>query len=77
MTFPLLVFPGRPSEVVLEVLLVEDELDVGLRVGQTLFLQRFAQLRRTTQEDAHFSPAGRQHFNISSRDNSDETFQVK
>lgn len=40
----------------LEVLLVEDELDVGLRVGQALFLQRLAQLRRATQEHPDLGP---------------------
>lgn len=41
----------------LEVLLVEDELDVGLRVGQTLFLQRLPQLRGATQEHPHLGSA--------------------
>lgn len=35
-----------------EVLLVEDELDVGRGVRQALLLQRLPQLRRATQEHA-------------------------
>lgn len=51
-------FPGcRPG---LEVLFVEDELDVGLGVGQTLFLQRCPQLRRAAQEHSHFGSTGKQ-----------------
>lgn len=44
------------ASVVLEVLLVEDELDVGLGVGQTLFLQRLAQLGGAAQEHPNLGP---------------------
>lgn len=44
------------ASVVLEVLLVEDKLDVGLGVGQTLFLQRLAQLGGPAQEHPNLGP---------------------
>lgn len=43
----------------LEVLLVEDELDIGLGVRQTLFLQGFPQLRGTAEKHPHFRPVGK------------------
>lgn len=43
-----------------KVLLVEDELDVGLGVAQTLFLQRVPEPRRATQEHSHFSSTRKQ-----------------
>lgn len=46
---------GEPS-VALEVLLVEDELNVSLGVGQTLFLQRLSQLGGATQEHPNLGP---------------------
>ncbi len=52
-------------EQFLEVLFVEDELDVGLWVRQTLFLQRLPQLRRAAQKDPHFSSTGnKQVFSV-------------
>lgn len=56
------------ASVVLEVLLVEDELDVGLGVGQTLFLQRLAQLGGAAQEHPNLGPesGGRVNENASS-----------
>lgn len=42
---------------VLKVFLVKNELDVGFRVGQTLFLQRLAQLWRPTEEHSNFGSA--------------------
>lgn len=62
-------FLGLPcvASVVLEVLLVEDELDVGLGVRQTLFLQRLAQLGGAAQEHPNLGPeaGGRVNENAS------------
>lgn len=44
-----------------EILLVEDELDVGLGVRQTLFLQGFPQLRRAAEEHPHLGSVGKTH----------------
>lgn len=45
---------GACSRWPLEILLVEDELDVGLGVRQALLLQGFAQLRGAAEKDPHF-----------------------
>lgn len=45
-----------------EVLLVEDELDVGLGVGQALFLQGSSQLRGAAEEHPHFGSFGKRHI---------------
>lgn len=45
----------------LEILLVEDELDVGLGVRQALLLQGFPQLRGAAEKDPHFRSVGNKH----------------
>lgn len=50
-----------------EVFLVEDKLDVSLRVRQTLFLQRFTELRRSTQEHPHFAPENTSKLKVRKR----------
>lgn len=42
-----------------EILLVEDELDVGLGVRQTLFLQGLPQLRGAAEEHPHLGSVGK------------------
>lgn len=49
------LMPLMPSEI----LLVEDELDVGLGVRQTLLLQGFPQLRGAAEEHPHLGSAGK------------------
>lgn len=48
----------------LEILLVEDELDVGLRVRQALLLQGLPQLRGAAEKDPHFRPVGNKHISL-------------
>lgn len=44
-----------------EILLVEDELDIGLGVRQTLLLQGLPQLRGAAEEHPHFGSVGETH----------------
>lgn len=53
--------PSLVSLMPSEILFVEDELDVGLGVGQTLFLQGFAQLRGAAEEHPHVGSVGKTH----------------
>lgn len=48
-----------PSLTPSEILLVEDELDVGLGVRQTLLLQGLPQLRGAAEEHPHLGSAGK------------------
>lgn len=56
-TAPLSLMSSMPSEI----LLVEDELDVGLGVRQTLLLQGLPQLRGAAEEHPHFGSVGETH----------------
>lgn len=62
--------PSPPEAPPSEVLLVEDEFDVGLGVRQALLLQGLPQLGGAAEEHPHFGSAGKR------RGFSDEAFRI-
>lgn len=63
--------PPPPEAPPSEVLLVEDEFDVGLGVRQALFLQGLPQLGGAAEEHAHFGSVGKK------RGVTDETLGIR
>lgn len=59
--------PSLVSLMPSEILFVEDELDVSLGVGQTLFLQGFAQLSGAAEEHPHLGSVGKTHSSSDKR----------